>query len=218
MRTIASVSYLCSFVLMIRIKGKRKTQDPCEVCLLHRERCICQHIPSLNLKTKISLVIHHKELKRTTNTGLLAARALQNSEVFIRGQIDSPLDLSPSLNCGYRSLLFYPSKDAVELTAELIAESPLPVQLIVPDGNWRQASKVHYRHPELQQITRVMIKTENTETQHLRKETTKEGMATLQAIAHALGIIEGDKVKNILLKLYKIKLEATLLGRGKLLA
>ena len=40
------------------------------------------------------------------------------------------------------------------------------------------------------------------------------GMATLQAIAHAMGIIEGDAVKDELLKLYNIKLERTLLGRG----
>ena len=62
-----------------------------------------------------------------------------------------------------------------------------------------------------------MIKTPNTETQHLRAESSKEGMATLQAIAHAMGIIEGDSVKNELLQLYKHKLEKTLQGRGKLI-
>ena len=40
-----------------------------------------------------------------------------------------------------------------------------------------------------------------------------EGMATLQAIAYALGVIEGSSVQNELLKLYHLKLEKTLLGR-----
>jgi DTW domain-containing protein YfiP len=59
-----------------------------------------------------------------------------------------------------------------------------------------------------------MIKAANTAKYHLRAEHTEEGMATLQAIAHAMGVIEGDHVKETLLKLYNLKLERTLLGRG----
>ncbi len=65
---------------------------------MHQQRCICHLIPKLNLKTKLTLVIHHRELKRTTNTGRLATQALVNSEMHIRGQKDEPLDLSSLLN------------------------------------------------------------------------------------------------------------------------
>jgi hypothetical protein len=41
-------------------------------------------------------------------------------------------------------------------------------------------------------------------------------MATLQAIAYALGILEGEEVKQKLLELYRHKLEQTLRGRGRL--
>jgi hypothetical protein len=41
-------------------------------------------------------------------------------------------------------------------------------------------------------------------------------MATLQAIAHALGVIEGDLVKAQLMKLYHARLERMLRGRGLL--
>jgi hypothetical protein len=41
-------------------------------------------------------------------------------------------------------------------------------------------------------------------------------MATLQAIAHGLGVIEGDRVKAQLMKLYDAKVERTLIGRGLL--
>ena len=41
-------------------------------------------------------------------------------------------------------------------------------------------------------------------------------MATLQAIAHALGVIEGDLVKAQLMKLYQTKVEQALLARGML--
>jgi DTW domain-containing protein YfiP len=197
-------------------RGKRKTQDPCEGCGLHKSHCLCESIPRIELQTKISLVIHTKELKRTTNTGALAHKALVNSEVFIRGRMAQPLDLTHLLSDNYQTFLFYPSEDAVELTKELVQKCRLPVQLIVPDGNWRQASKVHYRHHELKDVPRVMIKSANTAIHHLRAESSEEGMATLQAIAQALGVIEGEAVKAQLMSLYNLKLERTLIGRGLL--
>ncbi len=41
-------------------------------------------------------------------------------------------------------------------------------------------------------------------------------MATLQAIAHGLGVIEGVLVGAQLMKLYQAKIERTLIGRGLL--
>ena len=195
---------------------KRKTKNPCHGCGLHLDRCICALINLLDLKTKLVLIIHRKELKRTTNTGQLALKSLVNSEMRIRGEQNAKrLDLSDLIVADYRSYLFFPSDDAVELTVELAKCSPLPIQLIVPDGNWRQASKVFSRHPELQTLTKVKISTLNTSSIHLRNEHMPEGMATLQAIALALGIIEGPQVQKILLDLYDAKLKQTLIGRGK---
>lgn len=194
----------------------RKTKDPCPVCFLHLSRCICNLIPSLRLNTKISLVVHFKELKRSTNTGRLAVSALQNSEMRVRGEGTAAMDLSDLLSPQYRSVLFFPMPDAVELTSQFVAQDARPLHLIVPDGNWRQARKVCSRHPELDAIPRVMISTPNTDRYHLRAESTMHGMATLQAIAHALGIIEGEEVRDVLLKLYQAKLEQTLLARGTL--
>ena len=161
------------------------------------------------------MIVHAKELKRTTNTGRLALKALTNSEMRIRGEGREALDLTDLLTPDYRTLLFYPSDEAVDLTPEFVKQDSRPIQLIVPDGNWRQASKVHYRHHELKDIPRVMIATPNESKQHLRAETTKEGMATLQAIAQALGIIEGQEVGDQMMALYNIKLQRTLEGRGQ---
>lgn len=200
---------------MTQSQRQRKTKDPCVGCSLHKSRCICEFISQISLKTKVSLIIHAKELKRTTNTGTLALKCLANSDVFVRGQDQKPLDLSSLLSAEYDTLLFYPTENATELTTEYIAKFNRPIQLIVPDGNWRQASKVHYRHPELATIPRVMINTPNLASAHLRNENTEYGMATLEAIAFALGIIEGRSIQNHLMQVYYKKLEQTLLGRGQ---
>jgi len=134
----------------------------------------------------------------------------------VRGETREALDLRDLLTPRYRTFLFYPTADAVELNNELVAQNRMPIQLIVPDGTWRQASKVHSRHHELKDVPRVKISTPDSSKFHLRAQHRPEGMATLQAIAHGLGVIEGDLVKAQLMKLYDAKVERTLIGRGLL--
>jgi DTW domain-containing protein YfiP len=166
------------------------------------------------LRTKVCLVIHHRELSRSSNTGLLAIRALVNSEVRVRGEHREALDLQDVLTNQYRSFLFYPSTDAIELNQALVMQEARPIQLLVPDGTWRQARKIHSRHRELRGLPRVKISTPNNSIFQLRAQSKPERMATLQAIAHGLGIIEGDEVRVQLMKLYRAKIERTLKRRG----
>jgi DTW domain-containing protein YfiP len=195
---------------------KRKTKDPCPNCFLHLNLCLCSLIPVLDLKTKISLVIHHKELKRTSNTGQLALKSLSNSSMRVRGLKDFPLDLEDLLSDEYETMLLFPFDNAEILTPDFVKGIKKKIQIIVPDGNWRQASKVNTRYKELDHIKRVKVARVGIDSYHIRTETTQDGMATLQAIAYALGAIEGEEVRDQLLKLYDEKLVRTLVGRGKL--
>jgi DTW domain-containing protein YfiP len=181
---------------------------------MNRLFCICDTIPTLALRTRVCLVIHMNELKKSSNTGRLALRALVNSEMRVRGEPGETLDLSDVLSERYRTFLFYPSKDAVELNTDLIAADPRAVQLIVPDGSWRQAGKLLYRHPELKDVPRVKLGAAKAPKYYLRAQHRPEGMATLQAIAHGLGIIEGARIEAELMRLYDAKIERTLQARG----
>ena len=59
----------------------------------------------------------------------------------------------------------------------------------------------------------MKISTPNQSTFQLRASR-PERMATLQAIAQGLGVIEGDPVRAQLMKLYDTKIERALIGRG----
>jgi DTW domain-containing protein len=193
---------------------QRKTKEPCGICAASRHACLCDVVPRIELRTKICLVIHHRELSRSSNTGLLALRALVNSEMRIRGEGREALDLEDLLTSQYRTFLFYPSNNAIELDEALVMQEATPIQLLIPDGTWRQARKIHSRQRELKDLPRVKISTPNNSTFQLRAQSKPERMATLQAIAHGLGIIEGDPVRAQLMKLYYAKIERTLKGRG----
>jgi tRNA-uridine aminocarboxypropyltransferase len=194
--------------------GQRTTKEPCGICAASRTSCLCDLVPRIELRTKVCLVIHHRELSRSSNTGLLALRALVNSEMRIRGEGREALDLKDLITLQYRTFLFYPSGDAAELDEALVMQESTPIQLLVPDGTWRQARKIHSRHLELRNLPRVKISKPNNSTFQLRAQTRPERMATLQAIAQGLGIIEGDLVRAQLMKLYHAKIDRTLKARG----
>ena len=196
------------------MKRQPKTNSRCESCGVSAAACLCDMVPRIELRTKVCLVIHHRELSRSSNTGLLAIRALLNSEVRVRGEQREALDLKDLLTAQYRSFLFYPSADAVELNEAMVMQDSRPIQLLVPDGTWRQARKINSRHPELRDLPTVKISTPNNSTYQLRVQSKPERMATLQAIAEGLGIIEGDAVRSKLMKLYHAKIERTLKARG----
>lgn len=200
--------------LSLKLGGKRKIKKPCPICGAARILCLCDVVPRIELRTRICLLIHHRELSRNSNTGLLALRALVNSEMRIRGEGRESLNLKNLLTPAYRTYLFFPSSDAVELDEALVAQERTPMQLIVPDGTWRQASKTYLRCPELRKLTRVKIGTAGDSSFQLRTQSRPEGMATLQAIAYALGVIEGNPVRAELMKLYHAKIERALIGRG----
>jgi DTW domain-containing protein len=196
------------------MKRQVTTNERCKTCGVSATACLCDAIPRIQLRTKVCLIIHHRELSRSSNTGLLAIRALVNSEVRVRGEQREALDLKDLLTGQYRSFLFYPSADAIELDQGLVMQEEAPIQLLVPDGTWRQARKIHSRQPELRDLPRVKIGAPNHSTFQLRAQSKPERMATLQAIAHGLGIIEGDTVQAQLMELYRAKIERTLKGRG----
>ena len=196
---------------------KRKPKNPCKNCGFSYPYCICNELKKINLKTRVELLIHYKELKRTSNTGRLISSLLVNQGIHIRGQKDNPLDHKNILNPNYTSVLLFPSDCATLASTESLESlsKGKSLQILVPDGNWRQASKVHYRVEELKHIPRVTLAGDQADrTQLLRNESKEDGMSTLEAIANLIGLIEGKKTKKHLMNAYRLKKKTQLKIRG----
>jgi len=177
--------------------------------------CFCAEIPRLVTRTRVLLFIHRFEDRKSTNTGRLAAHCLANSEVLVRG-LESEPSRPFSAPPGSRPLLLYPSEGAIPIFE--FAQSEQPNYLIVPDGTWRQASKVRNRIPGLRDIPRVFLpKAEPTEYR-LRSEIHDVGLATIEAIARALGVLEGPEIQHKLLLVFRTFVERTLWSRGSIAA
>lgn len=181
---------------------------------MHEENCICEHVPRLSTRTRLCLVMHCREVKKPTATGPLALAALSNSEFYEHGVAGRPLDLSQLHEQERRVLVLFPSEDARPLSAELLAEDPRPVTLVVPDGNWRQATRIPQRVPGVTEAERVTLPSGPATRWGIRRETREEGLATFEAIARAFGILESPEVQTRLEAVFDRMVQTTIAQRG----
>lgn len=180
--------------------------------------CVCALIPKIDTRTRVVLVVHRREARKTTNTGRLAILGLTNSEMVVRGHEGDPRD-AVVIPEGTRPLLLFPHVGGTPLDVVAAATDERPVTLIVPDGNWRQASKIRNRVQGMSEIPCVVLPPGAPSTYRLRAEAHDFGMATMEAIARALRILEGERgaeVERVLLDLFDAMVERTLTTRGTL--
>lgn len=185
--------------------------ERCPGCRLHKSLCACALIPRIETTTKVVLFIHHFEDRKSTNTGRLATRCLSNSEVFVRGR-ESAQNPSFTPTPGTRPLLLFPHEGALPLGS--FAGSSEPLVLVVPDGNWRQAFKVRNRVPGLRELPCVYLPRAEPSKSRLRFESSGIGLSTFEAIARALGVIEGLHVQRALERIFDTVVERALWSRG----
>jgi DTW domain-containing protein YfiP len=175
--------------------------------------CVCALMPCprLETRTRLVLIIHRYEDRKPTNTGRLAAECLANSETIVRGHASSP---TPPFVCspGTQPLLLFPHEDATPLSD--LATTASPVTLIVPDGTWRQAAKVRSRVCGLRDIPCISLPAGAPSMYRLRTESHEAGLATIEAIARVLGVLEGDPVRRALELVFRAMVDRTLWSRG----
>jgi DTW domain-containing protein len=187
----------------------------CARCRMYEVLCVCALMPRLETRTRLVLVIHHFEARKPTNSGQLAALCLPNSEVCVRGRADGAAP-SFAADPSTQPLFLYPHEGALPIAS--FAQSPRPITLIVPDGTWRQAGKVRQRMAGLSEVPCVSLPPDAPTRYRLRSEFHDGRLATLEAIARALGILEGPRVRAALEELFRVMVDRTLWLRGTVTA
>lgn len=133
----------------------------------------------IDTQTRIILLLHRDELTKPRNTGQVALAQLSNGSTTI---VDDALEFPcPHIDPTERAYVLCPMSGAVPIT-ELVGLAS--VVLIVPDGNWPQV----YAMQERLALPCVML------PGHAPVLSGDRGLATAEAIAIALGALEGDDV------------------------
>lgn len=186
---------------------------------MHPEVCICALVPTdLRTATRLALVAHRRELKKTTNTGLLAVRCLGDSaRVFSWGDEGTTIATEELVPAGHQAFVLSPYASGpldAEALATLRADGR-PVVVVVPDGTWRQANKMTKRIPALADLPRYGLEPGPPSRYHLRAEPREDGLATFEAIARVFGLLEGAEVQARLERAFDGMVRGTLKTRGQ---
>ena len=175
--------------------------------------CFCDLIPVISNETPVTIITHYREKRLSSNTVHLAKETLENCELIERGLIGRRVSDDLKLDSGYTYLYLYPDEDSVELNREFVDSLEKPVHLIVPDGSWSQARKIKKREPLFANMQSVRVPYLGPSKYQLRRQKYKEGLATFEAIARALGILEGETVQNDMEKIFSTKVKRVLISR-----
>ncbi len=189
----------------------------CPDCRLHRSLCVCALMQTIATRTRIVLVTHPYEVNKPTNTGRIVERCLPTCEVVTRAWYSEGGDLPTWLSPAANPVLLFPGANA-RPPADFQA-SPDPVTLVVPDGTWHQAMRIHKRIISLGQFPRIALPPGPPSMYRLRKSVRPEHLCTLEAIARILGVLEGAVGPDIearLLHLLRIVVDRTLWSKGRL--
>ena len=194
--------------------------------------CICDQIPKLQTRTRVIVIMHYAEAATSSNTARLAHLSLpESSEIRLRGLKDAPLNeeglLTPkAIGADHPTLLLFPTDNSVELTPEMAAKLPgieKGLHLIVPDGNWKQAARMPQRIPSLKHPSVIPVRLPDggpPSSYQLRTPPRESAVCTIEAIARALGILEGPEqgplVQATLERIFQQMVERVMWSRGKI--
>lgn len=185
----------------------------CGTCRLHHHLCICEQVPRLQTRTALTMIMHRSELPKTTNTGVMTCHCLPNSRLLLFGIEDQPIP-QPLFSETERPVMLFPHPHAKPL--EAFCDSERPINLIIPDGTWRQASKMSKRVPGLRGIECAYLPVGEPSKYQLRTNQKEGGLSTMEAVARAYGVLEGPEVQQQLEHSFRMMIDRILCMKGKL--
>ena len=167
----------------------------CSRCQRPSSHCLCSLIPSLDNKTPVTILQDPDESRHALNTARLAALGLRQSKLLVGDQHPSDTWQQPE----HEPWLLFPGDEAISLD-ELSARAAVhPVQLIVPDGTWKKAAGLLRNNAELAQLPRVALPAGLAGRYRIRKAPRDGALSTIEAIVHALNVLDAPQCFNALL-------------------
>jgi DTW domain-containing protein YfiP len=178
----------------------------CERCLLQRRVCLCAAIPTVVTRTRIVIIRHHLERWRSSNSGRLAHFALPNSELIDHGG-SAGLAQLPDLE---RAWLLFPEGEPT-----VSPPDPPPGQLVVLDATWSQARRMYRKIAALRGLPILRLPDVPVTRARLRESPGDGRVSTIEAIASALRLLEGEPAAQPLEALFAVAVDrAAATGRN----
>jgi len=168
-------------------------REVCRRCLRPVAHCVCDLLPRIKPRTRVVILQHPREARLAICSAWLCHAALEGSELVPAVRLDEHPRVAPLLAEPGTWLLF-PGPEAQVAAPAL---DPSPRTLIALDATWPQALQLLRRNPKVAALPRLTLPAGTAESgyQGLRREPEPGHLATIDAVAEALGALEGDATR-----------------------
>jgi len=189
----------------------------CTQCRLAKFACLCQWQVSINTSVHFILLMHRKEVYKTTNTGRLIEDLFpEQTRAFLWDRTaPAPALIHALTDTERHTVILYPNENTISLTnqntgfetgvSEGNDDHKKPLTVVLLDGTWKQASRMARLSPWLQGIPTISIKPAESQDgntiRYVRQAQQPEQLSTAQAAACILDNT-GDTVAATALRHY----------------
>lgn len=188
----------CMRVAFTEIRNHR-----CEICYMHKGDCICAIAPAVHPRSPISLVMHVSEVFKTTSTARLIPLSIPSARVQIRGLskgFTHPYldylakrgrDEAMIFTGTYQKLALFPSREALDIGEFKDEWNQGKLELLIPDGNWNQASRMVHREKIFEGSIPVRLNSKSKGNYLFRTQVEDGRFSTFESLIRSLEILEG---------------------------
>ncbi len=177
----------------------------CQRCLIAGAFCICADVPTAPTRTEIIVVRHEREGWKSTGTARIAGLAMPNLRIIEFSEDAEPARSAlPGLVEGAH--LLFPTDEG--------APWGEVKRLILIDGTWRQTRKMYGKLESLHGVPKLALPPQTSKILRLRESAFEEGRSTLEAIAEAVALLEGEEASAPLHALHALYVERVFRARG----
>ena len=139
---------------------------------------------------------HPRERYVAIGTGRMTAMCLPEASLHLGVEFANDPTVRRALADPARpAVLLWPGEGATDLASSPPAG---PVTLVVIDGTWATAKKVVRMNPFLASLPRYAFAPQKPSTYRIRREPRDDYVSTIEAVAHVLTVLEGDRFQPML--------------------
>ena len=153
---------------------------------------MCRDLVPVHARTRVVLLQHPREARLAICSAWLTRISLSNAELHCGFRFSAHPRLR-ELTRSAGTALLYPGPGAT--LAGDAARHP-PEHLLVIDATWKQSEKMLEANPELAALPRLSVLADGgSGYEGLRREPAPHCLSTIEAVALALGALEGDAAR-----------------------
>jgi len=188
----------------------------CQNCRLLVDRCMCHELTKITCEMDIKLLLHSRELARVSNTGIIASRIVDSITEIHYGTPGYRFKALDVVAPEKLNLVLHPDAGRSLEEYRELGVRPSEINLVVPDGNWPQASNMTRKLVSSGLFKPVRLEKPVGGRYWLRIDHNHmDGVSTLEAIASALEVMGNETAGDALRRAFDKFVHESLLIRGK---